>query len=441
MIDTLRRRLAHARAGADCGLTLVEVMVAFLVLMILSSAVLSILLTAAKTAREDKVRVAASNLAAREIEIVRQYFDSSASAVKDVVDPSHAIVTNPDPIGTGTAGQPLVLDGVSFTVTRTVQVQVAGAGKSPCDGGSQVAHPSYSVTATVTWPNMGVTRPVVNQTILTPPKGVLQDDTTGYLAVKVLNAAGNASTGIVVTATGPAGTFPATTDTSGCAVVPLSQPGTYTASLNTTNPQYVDFYGNTAPALTGIDVQSGKLTVKQMTYDRAAGIDVTFATSAGYSLPQSLPSITLANTGIQPTGTMVVTATSATTQVRKLWPFASGYTMWATCPAADPGASGSRVGPAVPAPGGTVSATIQFTPVDVWVYDSGGNPVANGSVTATSSVCSSSPDSSLTLGTTDATGHLTTSLPHGTWTVTSGVGSTSPLTIGATPVTAEVDLP
>ena len=441
MIDTMRRKLAQARADADGGLTLVEVMVAFLVLMILSSAVLTILLTAAKTAREDKVRVAASNLAAREIEIVRQYFDSSAAAVKDVVDPGHAIVTNPDPIGTGTAGQPLVLDGVPFTVTRTVQVQVSGAGKSPCDGGDQVAHPSYSVTATVTWPNMGITRPVTNQTILTPPKGVLQDDTTGYLAVKVLNAAGNASNGVVVTASGPAGTFPATTDTSGCAVVPLSQPGTYTASLNMINPQYVDFYGNTAPSLTGIDVQSGKLTVKQMTYDLAAGIDVTFATSAGYALPQTLPSITLANTGLQPTGTMAVTTTSTVTQIRNLWPFSSGYTMWATCPAADPGADGSRVGPVVPAPGRTATATIQLTPTDVWVYDSGGNPVAGASVTATSSTCSSSPDSPLTLGTTDANGHLLTSLPYGTWTVSSGSGSAAPVAVGTTPATAEVDLP
>jgi type II secretory pathway pseudopilin PulG len=440
VIGTLRRRLPASAPDNEQGLTLVEVTVALVVLMILSSAVLGLLLTANKTTHDDKLRVAASNLAAREVEIVRQYFGSSSDAVKDVVDPSHLIVTNPDPLAGGTAGQPLVVDGVPFTVVRTVSVQVSGAGKSPCDGGDQVAHPSYSVTATVTWPNMGVTRPVVNQTILTPPKGVLKDDTTGYLGVKVTNAAARPTTGVVVTVSGPAGTFPATTDSSGCAVVPLSQPGSYTASLNNTTPPYVDFYGNPAPSLTGIDVQSGKLTVKAMTYDQAAGIGVTFSTSAGYSLPQTLPSITLANTGLQPTGTESITAASAFTQITGLWPFTSGYTLWATCPAADPGADGARIGPIVPTGGSTASATIPFTPVDVWVYDTAGEPVPSATVTASSSSCSSSPDSPLTLGTTDASGHLAVSLPYGTWTVSSGDGSTVPLTVASDPVTAEVDL-
>lgn len=441
MTNALRRRLLAAGADREQGLTLVEVIVALVVLMILSSAVLGVLLTALKTTNNDKLRVAASNLAAREVEIVRQYFASSASAVKDVVNPANQTVTNPDPLTGGTAGQPLVVDGVPFTVVRTVAVQVTGAGHSPCDGGNQVAHPSYSVMATVTWPNMGLTRPIVNQTILTPPKGVLKDDTTGYLAVKVTNAAAAGTSGVVVTVSGPAGTFPATTDSSGCAVTALSQPGSYTASLNTSTPPYVDFYGNPTPSLTGIDVQSGQLITKNLSYDRAAEIDVTFATSAGYGLPQTLPSITLANSGLQPTGTRNFPSTGAVTAVTGLWPFLSGYTMWATCPAADPAATGgNRVGPAVVSGGQVGAATISFTPTDVWVYDALGQPVANTSVTATSGACTSAQDSPLTLGTTDADGHLATSLPYGTWTVSAAGGSTNPLTVGTSPVNAEVDL-
>jgi hypothetical protein len=442
VIKALRRRLTFDPAGRELGVTLVEVVVAFVILMILSSAVLGILLTSLKTTNNDKLRVAASSLAAREVDIVRQYFASGPTAVRDVVDPAHATVTNPDPLRNGINGQPLVVNGVPFTVVRTVQVQLAGAGKSPCDGGDQVAHPSYSVTATVTWPNMGTTRPIVNQTILTPPKGVLKDDTTGYLAVKVTNATASPTNGVVVTVHGPAGTFTPTTDVTGCAVTPLSQPGSYTASLNTTVPPYVDFYGNPTPALTGIDVQSGQLTVKTLTYDQAATINVSFATAAGYGLPQSLPSITLANSGLQPTGTKNLPSTGATTSLSGLWPFPSGYTMWAGCAGADPAAAGgSRVGPIVAAHGQTASATIPFTPVDVWVDDSQGQPVANASVTAASAACSSTPDSPLTLGTTDTNGHLATSLPYGTWTISASGTAVEPISVGDDPISTEVDLP
>lgn len=442
MINALRRRFASGGTDRELGLTLVEVVVAFVILMILSSAVLSILLTSLKTTNNDKLRVAASSLAAREVDIVRQYFASGPTAVRNVVDPTNATVTNPDPLRNGVSGQPQVVNGVPFTVVRTVQVQLAGAGKSACDGGGQVAHPSYSVTATVTWPNMGTTRPIVNQTILTPPKGVLQDDTTGYLAVKVSDASANPTNGVVVTVSGPAGTFPVTTDTTGCAVAALSQPGSYTAALNTTTPRYVDFYGNPTPSLSGIDVQSGQLTVKTMTYDQAATINATFATTAGYSLPQTLPSITLGNSGLQPTGTKNIPSAGAVTSLSGLWPFPSGYTLWAGCAAADPAAAGgSRVGPVVVPHGSTLAATIPFTPVDVWVDDSSGNPVANATVTAASGACSSAPDSPLTLGTTDATGHLATSLPYGTWTISASGTSANPTVVGSSPVSTEVDLP
>jgi type II secretory pathway pseudopilin PulG len=439
MNDALRRRLRAAQKYADAGLTLVETMVACVILVILASAVLAVLLTALRTTDNDKTRVAASSLASRELEIVRQYFNSGSAAVQDVVNPTNDSLTDPDPLPGGTVGQPLVVGGIPFTVVRTVAVQVTGPGNSPCDGGSQVAHPSYSVTATVTWPNMGLTSPVVNQTVLTPPKGVLDDSTTGYVGVKVIDAAAKATSGVGVTVTGPAGTYTATTDSSGCAVVPLSQPGTYTASLNTAS--YVSDSGNPTPSLTGIDVETGKLTVKSMYYDKAASLNVTFATSAGYALPQTLPDITLANTGIQPSGTFVTSSTGATTSVGNLWPFTSGYTLWATCAAGDPAAAGgTRAGPIVVNGGASGSETVQFTPVDVWVYDNEGDPVAGTSVTASSQACTAGPDSPITLGTTGADGHLAVSLPYGTWTLSASGTTTNPVSVGTSPVTAEVDL-
>ena len=63
-------------------MTLVEVLIACTILMILAMGVFGVMLTAFKTTKNDRTRVAASNLAAREVEIVRQTFGSGSSAVK-----------------------------------------------------------------------------------------------------------------------------------------------------------------------------------------------------------------------------------------------------------------------------------------------------------------------------------------------------------------------
>ena len=57
----------------------------------------------------------------------------------------------------------------------------------------------------------------------------------------------------------------------------------------------------------------------------------------------------------------------------------------------------------------------RLAPVQVVMQDAAGTGVAGASVTATSLNCGAVPDAVLTLGTTDATGALRTSLPYGTW--------------------------
>ncbi len=86
----------------------------------------------------------------------------------------------------------------------------------------------------------------------------------------------------------------------------------------------------------------------------------------GLRLPPatSVP-ITVGNSGLTPSGTKTITGTGATRALTDLWPFPSGYQVWAGgCLANDPG---DDVGPArcrAP-PGGVESAVVPMAPVRV----------------------------------------------------------------------------
>ncbi len=407
------RDARRARSCDDAGMTMIELMWAMMIFAFVATATVGALEMSMKTVRSDRNRVAASDLAARELEISRNTFTGSASGPSLIGD-----ATNPNPVTGGTAGQPLVIDNVPYTVTRNTEWIVAGTGKSPCDGGATVAYPSLSVTVTVTWPLMGSTQPVSSNTILTPPKNYVQSNTFGYAGIKVLDSTNAPVKGATVTLTGPAGTLTDTTSDDGCAVFQTSSVGSYVAAIN--QPGYVDFYGN-QNATKNVTIAVGGLAQATINYDKAATLTVTQATQSGYALPTSLPYLTFANTGLQPTGTRNVATSSASTTVNSLWAFSDGYTMWAgQCQQDDPAASGGTRNPAlVMAAGSSSSATVTLTGATFTVKNGAGVPLTNATVTATPLVTTgcASTENPLTLGVTNASGVLKSSLPAGNWTI------------------------
>ena len=162
----LTRRLSAA-AGDD-GFTLVEMMVSLVILSIVSSGFAYGLTLAMVTTRDDRARVQASNLAARELEIVRNEFGATKTAPTELGSTSQ--VTNPHQLPGGQTGKALNLDGRNFTVVRTVEWLPSGTGTSPCDGGSVVTYPSLGVNVRVYWQDAGETRDVESNTVLTPPQ-------------------------------------------------------------------------------------------------------------------------------------------------------------------------------------------------------------------------------------------------------------------------------
>jgi len=403
-------------ATSDAGVTLIELMAAIVVFGIAATGLAAGFIAAGEKTRVDQNRVAASNLAAREIEIVRNLFTASSSGPLTVA--SNPLVTNPDPLAGGTAGQPLVVDHAPYTVTRRVQWVPAGTGNSTCDGGSSVTYPQLSVQVLVTWPNMGNVRPVEANTLLTPPKGVLSSS-TGFVAVKILGATSQPQVNVPVKMTGPGGTSTAVTADDGCAVLATTTPGAYTVSLS--NPGWVDFYGVAAPTKPAT-VTAGSITPLSFSYDQAGTLQESMTTASGYALPTGLRSLTVANTGLTPLGTAVktVTGTGAMT-IASLWPFSDGYTVWAgSCTQSDPAAAGGSRAPAVVIPpGGSATTTLPLAPTAITVQTTLGVAVSNATVTATPAATAgcASTENPLTLGVTNSSGVLSTSLPAGAWTI------------------------
>ncbi len=418
----------------DDGFTLIESLVACIVFMIFASAVLGVVTTTLKVNRTDNARVGASQLASRQLETLRQVFTFGTAADQSAIEGNTWTMA---PLPGQVSPTTQVVNGIPYTLQLTVQPLLNGVGQSSCDGGSDVTHPSYLATVRVTWPDMGITAPVTNTTLLTPPKSTTSSPTYGYLTVTVTNAAGLPNSGQTVTVSGPGGTVSSVTDSSGCAVAQFNTAGRYTATLNGVG--YVDS-SDQASSAKQADVTIGAITALPMTYDKAAEIDVTYTTAAGYALPQTLPQITLANTGIQPAGTLAKPATGTVTQIKSLWPFSTGYAVWGgSCTDADPAAAptnGSRAPATVVNPGQTGAVSVPLAPVDVMVTAVDGDPAPDVTVTAvkpaTSQAGCVAGDMTLTLGTTDVNGHLATSLPDGTWQLQAGTGSSQIAITGST---------
>ena len=395
---------------------MIELMVSMTILALVSASFAYGLELAMSVTREDRARVQATNLAARELEIVRNEFGSSKTAPTTLGAVSE--VTNPHPLPGGSAGQPLNLDGLDFTVVRTVEWLPAGTGTSPCDGGSAVTYPSLGVNVRVFWEENGTERDVESNTVLTPPKGTLAT-IQGFITAKVIGADGTGVSALPVDITGPGGGQTRVTAGDGCAVFAVTTLGNYTVILD--EPGYVSFDGQpstTKPAT----VTAGSIQVVPFSYDAAATIDLQYVisddVSDAYDEPVPPPSVTLFNASLPTMGKQEVP--SGTTTVTGLWPFPDGYSVWAgTCVLNDPATTGgTRATPVTPEPGETVTAEVELKPLMVTFLTDDDLPLANTSVTASIVDATGCQENEFELGSTDENGVLRAALPYGQWTLT-----------------------
>lgn len=331
-------RRPRARAACDdSGFSLIEVVVAMVLLGILSAAVLAVIIQSQSMTVTNRSRVAASNLAAREIDMVREEFTRSTAGPTAIAAAGTQV--NPHPLDAGTVGDPLVVDGTPYTVVRAVAWNITGAGVSACDGGSLVPYPTLGVTVTVTWPHMGSVKPVVSEASLAPTKGSAVPGTASFIAVHVVDAAGHPNAGRTVRVVGGSESRSARTDTSGCAVIqvnPAGGPGTtYTAQV--TDAGFVDLSGVTGPTKTVGQLPQGRLNNSvSFAYDRAGQVVVRLVDASGILVDDASvagTTVTLVASEFSgSTGMTPLAITGATTTVPGLWPTSYGAYAGTTAP-------------------------------------------------------------------------------------------------------------
>ncbi len=384
-------------------MTLLELVVAMTILALLMTGLAATIGSGLTLVRNNRNRSVAANLASQEMDTVREIAAASFTSL------APAVTTQ-------------VVGGVPYTVNRELTWVGNNASTGPCDAPNQTPQ-VLRVHVWVDWPDRAGAEPATADSELTPPVGAYSTS-TGHIAVSVIDSDAQPLYGIGVTITGPtAQSLP--TNSSGCAFFAFIPPGTYTVALNAAG--YVDRQGQANPSQT-VGVSVGQVSSVQFDYDRAATIQATFAAANGGVVPNDLP-ITIANTILLPTGTALRTGTGSTRTLGNLFPANDGYAMWAgKCADADP--EGTTTGGAAFYPGATrdppvevdpaqtTNASVTLTPLQVHVTDQNGVAVSSRSVVlvhAADSVCSSGETH--TVGTTDASGNLSLSLPFGTWQV------------------------
>ena len=350
--------MERRRPTRDGGASLIEVVIACVLLGILSAAVLSIVLQTQASGVNNRNRVAAANLASREIDLVRAEFRESDAAPLAIA--AAGTRTNSNPLTGGVAGQPLVVDGTPYTVRMSAQWNITGSGQSACDGGSLVIYPTLGITVTVTWPDMGNTQPVVSSAALAPTKGTGIPSTDSFVAIRITDSAGAPNPGRGVAVTGGGSTKTGTTDTQGCAVVQVS-PATglgtdYTARV--TDSGYVDISGTANTSKSVGKVSQGQLNNNVLfQIDQAATASIRLVDESGALLDASAAAgvqITLvASESSGTSNTRSVTSTGPVTAVTGLWPTTYGAYYGATPPAG--GLATTKA-----TPGGTVTLDVVF---------------------------------------------------------------------------------
>jgi type II secretory pathway pseudopilin PulG len=391
-----RNRPAHrlrSRLDDESGFSLLEVAFAMTLLVLVIGAVSVVMVGALNLTQNDRNRSVAANLASREIDTVRAA--------------DFATLTR------GTQKSTQTVDNLKYTIKRVSKWIKKNSSGGACDGTSDHKSIAFlSVKVTVTWPNMFGVTPVGSQTILTPPVGIYNPN-SGDIAVRVLDSTGAGLDSIPVAISSSVGGDSQTTDEDGCAFFAFLTAGTYTVTLS--QPGYVDGQGNSSPSQTA-SVVAGSTSSVQFDYEQASTLQLTLQGPSGAAVPDSL-ALTLANTHLLPIGTRVVAgALGAARTVGNLFPYPDGYSAWVgDCADADPGAA--RAPAFALSPGSVTSGVVLMPGVRITVTR-GVLPISGATLVAThatDTMCST--PRTVALGTTDATGSRSVSLPFGKWTI------------------------
>jgi len=408
------------------GFTIVEVVVAITVLVVAMLGAALLFENAIVVSGNTRNRVVAANLATQQMESVRGL---AADPTKFTTIPQGQTVFS---------GPGQVVNGVQYTVTQNVQFVGQSSSTSTCDSPGSTTGQIMQVNELVTWPGMAGTKTVKEVTTLAPPVGAYSAS-SGSIAAKVFDSTGAVSGNINIQVTGPT-TVTQQTTSEGCSYFAFLPAGTYTVSV--IEGTGVGDQETAVPAQTA-SVSVGQTASVQFQYDKAATIVATLPSpgnTAGAPPYATGMSISVVNPGLQPYGQYSFSAAGDVTTSPSLFPYASGYTVFAgNCTDNNPlGKDNNKnlfyptaapVPIAVP-PGGSAATTVPLYNVAIHVQNATAVPVSGTVPTAAetttfgvpyTAVCTTGTASgtgpTLGLVTLNATGDSVTALPLGHWTL------------------------
>jgi prepilin-type N-terminal cleavage/methylation domain-containing protein len=376
--------LRHSRRDAEGGFTLVEVMVALVLFVALSTATVTILIQAMRTVRENSQRVAAANVARTQLEYLRRLGTSGIT------------------LGLTTTAAPGI--SADYQVRSTAQWVGLGQQSSACSA-AQPGQAYIRVTVDVSSPDLAA--PVTVNSIIAPPAAPSEAG-TGAAAISVIDQIGAPVSDVVirgVDTTHPTNGFTYTTGDDGCIFVPGLTPSTsLVVSISRGgSPAYVSM----TPTGTSQTVSISASSLARPTFYYAPAAGITFGGDRPeFPLLAGFPvSWKLNDTGAS------VNRSAVGQTVSNLWPSTAGFTAWAgDCPDADPTAYGGTRQPFDLVAGADVATVLDVRPVKLRGI------TADTAVTAKhvggGTGCT---DTAIPLGKTDAKGILKIGLPNGTW--------------------------
>lgn len=369
----------------ESGFSLIEVVVAALVLVIGAIGVFGALQAVGKAGAQERHRSQSYQIAQEDQARLRSL------KVTDLL--------NLDQTRT------VVQDGDSYTVTSKSRFTTDSTGTQSCDTG--VAAADYlNVTSTITWPSMGTRPAVVIESVIAPPNGSFAAD-RGALAVAVRNSQSNGIAGINLAGSG-VGSFSGTTGSNGCSIFANLPEGNYTLTPSASG--YVDKDGNAASSVP-VSVVSQSTNSVALQLDRPGTISATFTTRNGSTavpgtlVPSRADSVMVFNTGMTAAKNFGTIGTRISPRLATpLFPFASPDTVYAgACTGNNPNPTGgtppASVAPAIASvtvpPNGTVAAPIVLPALNLTVRagsapgtSTQGALVTNAKVTVTDKNCS-----------------------------------------------------
>lgn len=432
----------------DEGFSLVEAVVAMVVLGLVATGVSAGTGMVVKFTADTRARQVAINLAEQQLDLDR-----------GVLDPFdiHCIGVTADNPSCTTPAKTQTVSGRTYTLRQATSLVTTDGTDITCGSGRTIYY--RRITVSVDWTGrLATTKPVQSDTIMAP-NGRINDAATGSIAVLVTGANGTGQSGVTVRIDPASGTStalqtqPELTDVDGCTYALGVYPGTYNVTISRAG--YVDTKQDPSPTKP-VTVVVGATAPQTFSYDEASSFTLRYP--AGATLPTRLPVTFLKSTG----GSAWISSTTAAAPTSAaLFPYSDGWAVMAgvqadtngltRCAAQDPSAwtpgpygAATRVQTA-PGPGG--SATVDV-PMGVFSV----RPLSSLALTAVAQDvstngqpgCANASTQSYTFPSTISTSGAKLALPYGTYKLYSGnilssltnlIGSSLNLTAVTDPVT------